>query len=165
MKTKKQIGWFVLHEDMEFRNTYECAAWYENVLVKAGKYPMEVDDYKIREREDGREVDGYIGQVTVELPGTITSDEFGALFYGVPVGTYDNYKNKGKESAYYFHQYLYGIANAILHPVDSIYASGKYSFELLPEYEAKEYHFEYDGEDVELWGIFEKGGDVDEKQH
>ena len=152
----KQIGWFILHEDTEFTNTYECAAWYENVLVKAGKYPMEVPDYKIYNRKEGNEVCGHIGMIGVNLPGIITSDEFGARFCGVPVGDYDNYKNKGKESSHYFQEYLYGVANAILHPHNSLYVSEKYTYELLPEYEAKDFHFEYDGEQDTFWGIFEK---------
>ena len=153
---EKQIGWFILHEDTEFTNTYECAAWYENVLVKAGRYPMEVPDYKITDTELGKKVSGYIDMIGVELPGIIASDEFGARFCGVPVGDYDNYKNKGKESSYYFRQYLYGVADAILHPEDSLYVSEKYSYELLPEYEAKDINFEYDGEQCTIWGIFEK---------
>ena len=42
----KQIGWFILKEDTVFTNTFECAAWYEMVSVKAGRYPMMVIDYK-----------------------------------------------------------------------------------------------------------------------
>ena len=155
---KKQIGWFILHEDMEFTNTYECAAWYENVLVKAGRYPMEVPDYKTKDTEWGKEVSGYIDMISVHLPGIITSDEFGARFCGVPFGAYDNYKNKGKESEYCFRQYLYGVASAILHPEDSLYANEKYTYELLPEYEARDIHFisSLDGKEVNLWEIFEK---------
>lgn len=155
---KKQIGWFILHEDTEFTNTYECAAWYENVFVKAGRYPMEVPDYRILHNEWGNEVYGHINMIGVVLPGVITSDEFGARFYGVPIGSYDNYKNKGKESSYYFRQYLYGVASAILHPKDSLYTSEKYTYELFPEYEAKNIKFisDFDGKEVNTWGIFEK---------
>ena len=152
----KQIGWFILKEDTEFTNTYECAAWYENVLVKAGRYPMEVPRFKIIERDCGRMVDGHIGMIGVSLPGTITSDEFGARFYGVPVGYYDNYKNKGKESSHYFRQYLYGVADAILHHDKSLYTSNKYEYQLLPEYEARDINFEYNGERCTTHGIFEK---------
>ena len=153
----KQIGWFVLKEDTEFTNTYECAAWYENVLVKAGRYPMEVPDYKIRDTENGKEVSGHIDMMGVHLPGIITSDEFGARFCGVPVGSYDNAQNKGKESSYYFRQYLYGVADAILHPDTSIYVSQKWEYELLPEYEAKEHTFtSYDGKEITMSYIYEK---------
>ena len=155
----KQIGWFILHEDTEFTNTYECAAWYENVLVKAGRYPIEVPDYKIEDTKWGKEVSGHIDMIGVYLPGIITSDEFGARFYGIPLGSYDNYKNKGKESSYYFRQYLYGVASAILDSEGSLYKSKKYTYELLSEYEAKEINFisDYDGRNIKTWGIFERG--------
>jgi len=156
MKNTKQIGWFILKEDTEFTNTYECAAWYERVLVKAGRYPLEVLDYKIREIEEGKEVDGYIGMATVDLTGIITSDEFGARFCGVPVGTYDNLQNKGKESNHVFHQYLYGIADALLRPDNSLYTSEKWEYELLPEYEPRDITFisSIDGREVTTHGIF-----------
>lgn len=149
----KQIGWFILKQDTEFQNTYECAAWYENVLVKAGRYPMEVPDYRVD--KDG-EVHGHIDMIGVSLPGIITSDEFGARFCGVPVGYYDNSQNKGKESSHYFRQYLYSVANAILHPEGSLYTSDKYTYELLPEYEARDINFTYNGEEHTTWGVFEK---------
>ena len=151
---KRQIGWFVLHKNTEFTNTYECAAWYENVLVKAGRYPMEVPEYKLN---GDNEVSGHIDMIGVDLPGIITSDEFGARFFGVPVGDYDNYKNTGKESSHYFRQYLYAVADAILHPENSLYTSENYSYELLPEYEARDIHFEYDGKPCVTYGVFKKG--------
>ena len=154
---KKQIGWFILKEDTEFTNTFECAAWYERVLVKAGRYPMEVPNYKIRETENGKLVLGHINMVSVNLSGVITSDEFGARFCGVPVGSYDNTKNKGKESNHIFRQYLYGVANAILHPENSLYTSDIYEYELLPGYEAKDYTFisPIDDEVITMSDIYE----------
>jgi len=152
---KKQIGWFHLKEDTEFDNTYECAAWYERVLVKAGKYPVVVYDYREKEREDGVEVDGHIGSAYVIMDGTITSDYFGAMFCGVPVGTYDNKQNAGKESSYSMHSYLYGIADAILNKNEIYMRKGEW--ELFPEYEAREIKFEYDGEEHTTHGIFLKG--------
>lgn len=155
----KQIGWFVLKEGTEFTNTYECAAWYENVFVSAGRYAMNVPNYCIRETKNGKKVDGHIGMIGVYLPGVITTDEFGTRFCGVPVGYYDNSKNKGKPSRYYFRQYLYGVADAILRKENSIYSNDKWEYELLPEYEARDIHFDYNGEMCTTHGIFYKGGD------
>lgn len=152
----KQIGWFILHEDTEFTNTYECAAWYENVLVKAGKYPMEVPEFYIKETDDGKEVYGHIDMIGVLLPGIITSDEFGARFCGVPVGIYDNSQNKGKESTHYFRTRLYSVADVILHPDRSIHRNKKWEYELFPEYEARDIYFEYDGEQHVTHGIFQR---------
>lgn len=150
----KQIGWFYLKEDTEFTNTYECAAWYENVLVKAGRYPMEVPDYRTSDSPEGKKVHGHIDMIGVKLPGVITSDEFGSRFCGVPVGGYDNHKNSGKESHHYYMQYLYAVADAILRPNNSLYSNAKWEYELLPEYEAKDIRFIYDGEEHMTHGIF-----------
>jgi hypothetical protein len=144
-----QIGWFHLRNDKEFTNTYECAAWYENVMVKAGRYPVMVYDYRLQERKEGREVDGFIGSAYTYLSGIITSDYFGALFCGVPVGHYDGSKNIGKEGSHSMHSYLYSIASSILNEPDS-------PWELFPEYEAKEIHFIscIDGRECKTHGIF-----------
>ena len=146
----KQIGWFNLKEDREFTNLYECAAWYENVMVKAGRYPVVVHDYRIRDVDDGKEVDGFIGSAYTSLPGIITSDYFGSLFCGVPVGTYDGSQNAGKKSQYTMHSYLYSIAHSVL--------DGEDKWELLPEYEAREINFIscIDGKECTTHGIFLK---------
>ena len=156
-RKKTQIGWFILKKEHEFTNTYECAAWYENVMVQPGKYPLYVYDYKERETKQGKEVTGHIDMAYAYLPGVITSDEFGARFCGVPVGSYDNYKNKGKESSYTFSQYLYAIADSILKE-DSIYYSDKWEYELLPMYKAKPFKFtSYDGKVIDFQKICVKG--------
>ena len=142
----KQIGWFTLKEDKVFcNNGYECAAWYENILVPAGRYPINVLDYKVMHFDDDRRkhlngrVDGHIGSAYITMNGTIVSDDFGSRFYGVPFGAYDIYQNKGKPSRYTAHIYLYALADSSLNNPDSPY-------ELLPEFVAKEVFFEYDGE-------------------
>jgi hypothetical protein len=142
-----QIGWYNLEHDTEFDNTYECAAWYERVLVKAGRYPVEV--YDLRFSDDGR-IDHSCHGAYVTMPGTVTSDYFATMYCGVPVGApYDTTKNKGKASEHHGYWYLYDIAHRVL--------DGKPEFELLPEYEAREIHFEYDGEEHVTHGIFKKG--------
>jgi hypothetical protein len=141
-----QIGWYTLDKDTEFDNTYECAAWYERVLVKAGRYPVEV--YDLCFRDDG-EIDYSCSGAYVVMPGVVTSDYFGSMLCGVPVGTYDGTKNKGKQSEYHAYWYLHEIAHRML--------DGKTDFELLPEYEPREIHFVYDGKQEVTHGIFKKG--------
>lgn len=153
----KQIGWFTLKEDKVFcDNGYECAAWYENILVPAGKYPINVVDYTVmhfdderRKRYNGR-VKGHIDSAYITMDGTIVSDDFGSRFYGMPIGDYDIYQNKGKPSRYTMQMYLYSLADSVLHDPDSPY-------ELLPEYEAREVYFEYDGEQHKTHEIRVKG--------
>lgn len=144
---KKQIGWYNLKEDKVFYNTFECAAWYEEVMVPAGKYPIDVIDYKVE--KDGK-IYGYIDSAYVTMEGTILSDEFGSRFCGVPVGTYDNKKNAGKKSSHTMHVYLYSLAKHIL-DVDN-------EWELLPEYEAREINFvsSFDGREITTHGVFKR---------
>ena len=104
---KIQIGWLNLMEDKVFTDRgYECAAWWQDIAVKAGKYPMFIDGKAVW--DNGR-VDG-TARVTAELPGIVTSDYFGSLFCGVPVGTYDEKKNEGKEASYFWSAYAFSFA-------------------------------------------------------
>lgn len=140
-----QIGWYILEKDEVFRNDYECAAWYENVKVKAGRYPVEV--YDLRFESDG-EIDCRGAYVIME--GEIVDDYFASMLCGVPVTHYDSTKNKGKRSEHHGYWYLYEIAHRML--------DGKTDFELFPEYEPREIRFvsERTGEEVVSHGIFKK---------
>ena len=147
-----QIGWYDLKEDKVFRNTYECAAWYEEVLVKAGKYPALVYNFRVSKHDDPKyngRIEGHIGAAYVRMDGTIVSDEFGARFCGVPVGDYDNYKNAGKPSSHSMMTYMYDVADSILNDSES-------PWELLPEFEAHEINFEYDGKNCTSYGIYKR---------
>lgn len=139
MNKATQIGWYTLKEDEVFRNTYECAAWYEDVLVKAGKYPVYVYDLRIHQSDNpkyNRKIDGHVGSASVYMEGVVVSDEFGSLFCGVPISNYDNKKNAGKPSACSMRPYLYDVARSILCDAES-------PFELFPEYEARPIHDTY----------------------
>jgi len=133
----KQIGLFHLKTDKVFRNEFECAAWYEDVLVKAGDYPVNVFDYRIMHFDDDRRkhlngrVDGHCGGVYVGMSGTIVSDEFGARFCGMPISGYDNHKNAGKDAHHSMFAYMFSV-------VDSIQNDPETSWELFPEYEIRD---------------------------
>ena len=147
-----QIGWYNLKEDKVFRNTYECAAWYEDVLVKAGKYPISVYDLRVLKHDNPKfnnSIVCHINAVYTHMVGTIVSDEFGARFCGVPIGDYDNFKNAGKPSSYNMMSYMHEIANSILNNPES-------PFKLFKEYEAKEIHGEYKGKPYTTHGIFKR---------
>ena len=150
---KTQIGWYNLKKDRIFRNTYEYAAWYEDVLVKAGKYPVVVYDFRVLKHDSpdfNSRIEGHIGTVSVHMSGTIVSDEFGARFYGVPVGDYDNTKNAGKPSNHSMMAYMYSVAESVLKDSES-------PWELLPEYEARPIQGEREGKPYTVYGIFRKG--------
>ena len=134
----KQIGWYNLREAKIFTNSFETAAWYEDVLVQPGRYPIEVIDYKVHHFDDEKrrrfngEITGHIGGAYVNMKGTIVSDNFQSLFYGMPIGEpYDTAKNSGKPSDTHFFMYLYSLADSILNDPATPY-------ELFPEYEAVE---------------------------
>ena len=136
---KKLVGYVVVPEDYVYhRADFETAAWYEDVEIKAGKYPVRVYS------DDEIELDG--GEVLfrgcyVEYSGTIVSDYFGTLFYGVPVGEYDSKKNAGQHTE--FSQFMYGFNFA------EKCLSGK--AELVPEYIAEPYSFKSscDGSEIQ----------------
>lgn len=152
MSKATQIGWYTLKANKVFRNTYECAAWYEDVLVKAGKYPVYVHDFRVLKHDNPKfngQIEGHIRGTYTHMDGTIVSDEFGARFCGVPVGDYDNSKNAGKPSSYSMMAYMYEVADSILNDPES-------SWELLPEYEARAIHSEWNGEPFVTHGIYMK---------
>ena len=153
---KMQIGWFVLKEDKDFYNDFETAAWYERVAVKAGKYPLVVFDGRFY--EDG-ELKCSVDSVYAEMEGTLVSDNFQTLFYGVPVGEcYDTKKNAGKRKETHATFYTFQIAKAVVEGSSLKSMEGNYEFELLPEYEAKEIRFvsTYDNLEKSTYGIFKK---------
>lgn len=134
------IGYRILKEDtVMVKNDYECAAWYERLLVKAGKYPIYA--YRLSHyMKDGVYVTEVDWSNYIHYEGTIIDDYFGTLYCGVPISTYDEKKNTGKKTQYSQHIYCYSLAKAVLN------GSGEY--ELLPEYKAESIDFKssYDGE-------------------
>lgn len=148
---RKQIGWYNLKNDTEYTNTFECAAWYERILVKAGRYPVEVIDYTEKHLDDGTQVYGHCNGVYVSLPGTVISEYFGAQFYGMPVSDYDSTKNAGQKAQHSMFGYMYSVAESILQDPDT-------SWELFPEYEARKIVFSslVDEKILTTHGIFKK---------
>lgn len=139
---KKQIGWYILSEKKVFTNQFETAAWYEDVEVEPGKYPMYMYDFRVMP-------DGYLlGDVSAHLPGIVKTDYFGALFCGVPISGYDEKQHTGKEAWAHLHWYGYRVADLV--------SAGDPRFELLPEYEARqdgEYEA-FDGSTRKMYGLY-----------
>lgn len=146
-KTPFQIGWYVLTEPKEFRNTYEYAAWYQNVLVPAGRYPV-TGYYGFNERD--RRVTDQIDDLSIscKLVGKITGSDFSSGFGGVQYGSKRDI-NLGQESSVYFNPYAHSVAKDI--------CEGKSPFVLLPQFEARPVHFNYQGRPHTTYGIFYRG--------
>ena len=143
-----QIGYITIKKDTEFiDNGYECAAWFEKILVKAGRYPLYAD---IRcECDDGCVLFDYI---TAVLPGTVVSDYFGSMYCGVPVGTYDGSKNAGKASEYHWGVHDFTFAGYVYEGFED----DTYSFEINPAFTVKEHKFNssYDGAEMTTHRIY-----------
>ena len=142
---KVLMGYGVLSRDKVYHNdSFETAAWYENILVKAGKYPI----YTEYDPNGYNRFDAYC-----RIEGEIVSDYFGTLFYGVPVGTYDNKKNAGKRSSCGMFLYSFMLADMVLDPNEG---RGFFdSYELAPGFSAakEKYISSVDGEEHELGKI------------
>jgi len=135
---RELIGYAVFDEDYVYHKAdYECAAWYENVLIKAGKYPI----YRTSSPRHSEDYDGYI-----HYSGEIVSDYFGTLFCGSPIGTYDARKNAGKQTSFSSFIYDFMLARCILDNGGYVYGNTNERFELLPGYEAFYEEYEWDGE-------------------
>lgn len=154
MSKATQIGWYTLKADKIFRNTYECAAWYEDVLVKAGKYPVLVYDFRILKHQDPKFdgcIEGHIGGTYTHMDGTVISDDFGGRYFGVPISDYDNTQNAGKPASHSMMAYMYEVAGSVLNDPES-------PWELFPEYEAKAIHGEWDGEPYTIYALYTANG-------
>lgn len=125
---KRLIGYYTVKEsEIKHRADWECAAWWEDIEIKPGKYPI----YAYGSEYDS----GWLnGSAYITIKGTTVADYFGTLYCGMPIGTYDSKKNAGKASEYHIHEYLYSIADAIMHGGDDRY-------EILPEFEIREKSF------------------------
>lgn len=140
------IGTYQLKEDKVFRNEYECAAWYEDVLVKAGTYPVEVYDYYV---ENDGEIGGHCRGVYVDMPGTVVSDYFGGEYCGTPIGEYDSLKHAGNPSRHSLFSYMVFVAKSII--------DGDSAYKLDKGFEARPIKFvNYEGKEVTTYGIFQR---------
>lgn len=137
MSKSIQIGWYELKEDKEFLNNgFECAAWYEKIFVKSGKYPV-YGQYQYHEREHCYTNEIKSNSISCKLEGTITGDNFSSYFCGNLINIHQNEKI-GQKSSHYLRPYAFSIAEDIL--------KGNSNFVLLDEFEAKKVYFDYNGE-------------------
>ena len=149
MKEKILIGYYTVPEDTtRINNGFECAAWYEEIAIKAGKYPIMSSGYAYHERDRRYLPELADRSISIEIPGTVVSDDFGARFCGVPVGGYDSKQNAGKPSRIILSPYAHALAWDVL-------KGRTKNVELLPRFEARRIEFEHNGETHETAGIFD----------
>ena len=140
--TKTQIGWYTVKEaQVKHKTDFSYAAWWEDVELKPGKYPVYL--YDMRVYDDGKvEAQG----AYTSIGATTIADYFASHFCGMPISDYDTRKNAGHDSDYRVFDYLYEVAEEVL--------GGDSAYELLPGFEAKEYTFMYDDEVHTTHGFF-----------
>ena len=102
-----KIGTFVLRETTVFRNTYETAAWYQNVEVQAGEY-----DAMLTVGSGSR-------WVVVALPGKVVGSYFGALWAGVPINGRGQDEDLGKDASHCLRIYDYMVATDVLNNMEA----------------------------------------------
>jgi hypothetical protein len=91
MSANQICGVYRLTEEKVFTYAgYECAAWWQEIKVPAGDYPVYA-------RYLGKHLEEFI----VNLPGTIVRDHFQSLYGGMSIGkTYDVFQNAGNSASY-----------------------------------------------------------------
>ena len=96
-----RVGAATLDEDTIFTDTsFECAAWYRKVMVRAGEFPIVTDP------------DSYSGNRRIVLVGTIEEDYFQSLNHGMPIGhDYDRLCNYGKLADLSLNTYDYQLTD------------------------------------------------------
>ena len=107
------VGHFIVKEDKVFTKRYEFAAWYKDIKVSAGRYPV-----KMINPEEQWSHCAY----SVKLPGVVTKSDFSPHFGGVRTGDSVD-KHVGEEATYTIPWSPYNVAQK------------KYGIELLPEWE------------------------------
>ena len=149
MDRRFQIGWYTVPKDKEYTdNGYECAAWYKRILVKAGRYPVMARKFQFHERERRMTDQLEDRTISIKLTGTVTADDFAGRFCGNLIDKENPKFNQyvGEESELYLSPYSHAVAKSII--------EGTSQIELLPQFQAREIHFEYNGEPKVTYGIF-----------
>lgn len=134
-----QIGVLLIPTDEVFRNEFEVAAWYQDVKVPAGEYPI----YAYIDIESGEVCRWPLPQAV--LPGVIVASDYSPLFGGVPIGSKRN-EDVGKPANYVWTHYAHSIAHNVL--------EGRGNIKLLPYAEARIIKYEYNGEKKHTYGLF-----------
>jgi hypothetical protein len=145
-KESVQIGWFILNEPKEFTNHYEVAAWYQRILVPAGRYPV-YGKFMYHEREKRFTNKIADTSISCRLDGIVTASDFSSLFAGNRIGSKID-EDKGEPSHTYLNPYAHALAEWIL--------EGDSNYELTEEFEAREIPFVYNGKEQKTYGIFKK---------
>jgi|TARA_R110000824_G_scaffold114010_3_gene264165 hypothetical protein len=115
---------YTVGETTERTNTFECAAWYENVEIAPQTAIGKTEGHSYftdsRVGDDGKRD---VRWVSFKFTGFVTSDYFQSLFAGNKIGkSYDRAKNIGKSAHTNSQPYGYVIADSLIHDPNTPYA-------------------------------------------
>ena len=101
-KTSEPVGTYRVGADEVLHNaSYECAAWYQDIEVQPGEYPVYA---YIQE--------GRVKYFLVTLPGIVVASDFSSHFGGVRYGSNVD-KDKGQPGTYHIQIYDYLVFESI----------------------------------------------------
>ena len=104
-KTSEPVGTYTVAAVEVLHNaSYECAAWYQDIEVQPGEYPVYA---YIQE--------GRVKYFLVTLPGTVAASDFSSHFGGVRYGSNVD-KDKGQPGEYHIQIYDYLVFESISKP-------------------------------------------------
>jgi hypothetical protein len=152
MTTANQIGVYKLNQEKVYRNGYEVAAWYTDVKVQPGEYPVfgKIKNTDLNPKMSPGKIEDI--SISCKLPGIIVGSDFSSLLCGNVITQKIN-EEVGKEDSYYVKPYAHSIARSILEGLEV-------PFELSNEYHARYTPYIYDGEMKYSAGIFHKESDI-----
>lgn len=134
--TKEIVGTIVIGEGVTKTRLYECAAWFDEIAIPPGEYPLTGWVDENGELSD-RDPQGYSVGLRYELTGTVVASNKQSLWCGVPVSKRGINENIGETMSYVGHVAVYSLANAMLNgeAPDNI---------KIPGFTPYWYHFEYE---------------------
>lgn len=100
-RTDNPVGTYTLTAPERFTNHYEFAAWYQEIEVQPGSYPVH-----------GWIEDGRVKYFLVTLPGFVTTSDFSPHFGGVPFASKHD-EDKGQAASHSMQVYDYLVFESI----------------------------------------------------
>jgi hypothetical protein len=142
-KEKVVFADVLIGEGMVRDNHFECAAWYEKILLRPGVYPLAG---VINSEGEIEGVHIHSG-IWFKVPGVIQSDYFASRL-GSAIGSYDTKKHAGKPATWRGFVRTYDVAKGVL--------EGLRGIRLRPGFEARRINFlDHTGKACHTHGIFD----------
>lgn len=140
-----QIGVYHVETPETHTQRYECAAWYREIKIAPGDYPIFArfppNYYRKDEAKDT--------SISVWLSGTVIASDFSSYYCGVPVGKGKRNEDTGQPAEYHIMPYAHALAIALMEK-----APGCEKWRLFDGFEPRWVPFTYNGKECRTAGIF-----------